>query len=915
LSTFRFDSFHSFIFDLVKLWEEEMKRTLGNCLIIVVLILFATSCDLIPSDFTFGVNANINTTSELGQNTLDRVDAVNETLANGIEVGPETRATVEELNKTIANGIKAGFDDDTLARVDELLRVVEDGLKIGLDSETLNSIDGMVETIDEMPGNWETSAQNIIQTLENTAGSTAKTLADEVKGVMSEARLNYQQMTAITGIEFRCNVDFMGSKVGATAQEFIGKSIIGKLKAIFTSTQKTETIPVPWVCQVIPDNIMLSQVGNQLVFEDGIISLTGYNYVEANKPTATIVDESGKPVPGISLYPYLSSPYQIQLNMQDMDLSQIPARSRLVFGWPNVAETSGIAILLPGHAAPIASFSVDKTSGNAPFTVQFTDTSSGDPTAWEWVFGDGSTSLEQNPSHTFIDSRDFQVQFTASNSLGQSSVIKAISVGTQLAADFNFNPVSGDAALLVQFQDTSKGGPTSWSWNFGDNETSTEQNPQHLYINPKPDGYLVTLTVKNETATSTKSATDRIKVMETLEAQFTADKVSGKTPLNVTFTNQSKGGNSIVKWEWNFGDGSPISIDKSPSHSYTTAGNFDVTLTITRSDGTKDSEKKPGFINSFKMQIALPFTQKMGISENSVYFTSYSNITGGIPIDTKIRADAYTCAVNGMSATNGVISTGHANADGLRVYLYPQAGSETNGQTWWLIADFQDFKFPGFAKEKWKVNVICFANKLKGSVFLYNEDFRNINGGTATKTGIPTSSYFNCGIAGVGGFGATGFVYGATFAIPLEAYVEAGTEEWIIHSDMDVADGGDQWYVPILCLKNGSYMNVEKPPFIIDDIFLQTSISTQKSTGISATDYICGVNGFKAERGDIYSIYPLDLFNPANIANKVIGLNAFQQNGYWWIEADLASRNKPEDWTVNLLCVKRGIAVEGKPPD
>jgi hypothetical protein len=62
--------------------------------------------------------------------------------------------------------------------VDELLHVVEDGLKIELDDETLANIGGMVDTINAIPGNWEKTGLDIIQTLENTAGSTAKTLAD-----------------------------------------------------------------------------------------------------------------------------------------------------------------------------------------------------------------------------------------------------------------------------------------------------------------------------------------------------------------------------------------------------------------------------------------------------------------------------------------------------------------------------------------------------------------------------------------------------------------------------------------------------------------------------------------------------------------------------------------------------------------
>lgn len=147
------------------------------------VILFSTGCtgeisDILDQSKDIVSSINVTTTSGLDQNTLDRVDDINDTLATGIEIGPETRETIEELNETIANGLKAGFDEETLARVDELLRVVEDGLKIGLDDETLASIDGMVDTIDAMPGNWEKAGLDIIQTLENTAGSTAKTLAD-----------------------------------------------------------------------------------------------------------------------------------------------------------------------------------------------------------------------------------------------------------------------------------------------------------------------------------------------------------------------------------------------------------------------------------------------------------------------------------------------------------------------------------------------------------------------------------------------------------------------------------------------------------------------------------------------------------------------------------------------------------------
>jgi len=64
------------------------------------------------------MEAEIETTSELGPDTLARIDAVNRTLATGMEIGPETRQVIRELNETIRQGVKAGFDEATLKRVD-----------------------------------------------------------------------------------------------------------------------------------------------------------------------------------------------------------------------------------------------------------------------------------------------------------------------------------------------------------------------------------------------------------------------------------------------------------------------------------------------------------------------------------------------------------------------------------------------------------------------------------------------------------------------------------------------------------------------------------------------------------------------------------------------------------------------------
>ena len=70
---------------------------------------------------------------------------------------------------------------------------------------------------------------------------------------------------------------------------------------------------------------------------------------------------------------------------------------------------------------PITSFSSDIQSGTAPLTVQFTDTSANSPNGWQWSFGDGSQSTDQNPSHTYTQGGTYSVILTAVNSGGDNT--------------------------------------------------------------------------------------------------------------------------------------------------------------------------------------------------------------------------------------------------------------------------------------------------------------------------------------------------------------------------------------------------------------------------------------------------------------------------------------------------------------
>jgi PKD repeat protein len=246
--------------------------------------------------------------------------------------------------------------------------------------------------------------------------------------------------------------------------------------------------------------------------------------------------------------------------------------------------------VMPSFIIPVAAFTASPTSGNAPLNVAFTDASTGYTTSWKWNFGDGTTSTDQNPAHTYSAAGSYTVTLAASNGNGTNSISSAIAVLQPVlpVADFSSSITSGYAPLSVQFTDLSKNA-AQWNWNFGDGTTSTEESPAHTYS--AAGSYTVSLTATNANGTNSKLAA--IKVLEQPApvlpvADFSSNVTSGSVPLSVQFTDLSK---DASQWNWNFGDDS-ASTEQNPDHVYYTAGKYTVTLTASNSNGqnTKTSE-------------------------------------------------------------------------------------------------------------------------------------------------------------------------------------------------------------------------------------------------------------------------------------------------------------------------------------
>lgn len=245
-------------------------------------------------------------------------------------------------------------------------------------------------------------------------------------------------------------------------------------------------------------------------------------------------------------------------------------------------------------APPGADFIAKPVSGPPPLIVQFTDKSKNKVTSRSWDFGDGRTSKDKNPSHIYSSPGTYSVALTAAGPGGSDVESKAnyITV-TEPApiADFTANPTSGTAPLAVKFADASKNKVTGWVWDFGDGISSLARDPSHTY--EAGGTYTVKLTVTGPGGSDTKTIADCIKAgYSAPKADFSASPTSGPAPLAVKFTDSSKG--EITKWMWDFGDGQ-IGKDQHPSHTYSNAGKYTVTLQVTGPGGT-DTVTKDGYL-------------------------------------------------------------------------------------------------------------------------------------------------------------------------------------------------------------------------------------------------------------------------------------------------------------------------------
>ncbi|WP_198315789.1 PKD domain-containing protein [Chitinophaga tropicalis] len=271
---------------------------------------------------------------------------------------------------------------------------------------------------------------------------------------------------------------------------------------------------------------------------------------------------------------------------------------------------------------------------NQPF--QFNNTSVTEPLTYAWTFGDGGTSTDQSPAHTYTTAGNYTVTLDITGSTGCTShaeITNFIRVPNPVA-NFSYPPIAADICppIKVQFTNSSTDFVSS-AWDFGDGSTSSEDNPLHNYI--RPGTFPVTLTVFSEGGCPSAPAGPQNLFIAGPDGSFTVTPQTGCWPLTTSMSATSL--NAVVKYIWDFGDGYSVTTTtpNSPSYTYQREGAYYPVVLLEDSRGCRVAAAGTPTVvaDKIKGQFTADLTQ--ACDGGTVYFaatsTGVSNDLGNVP--------------------------------------------------------------------------------------------------------------------------------------------------------------------------------------------------------------------------------------------------------------------------------------------
>ncbi len=287
-----------------------------------------------------------------------------------------------------------------------------------------------------------------------------------------------------------------------------------------------------------------------------------------------------------------------------------------------VPNSYSVSLKVTDNAGCSDSTSVPVTVGanKAAFTIPdsqyctgqplpFTNLSTGTALNYLWTFGDGTSSISEDPSHVYTQDSNFIIKLVISNASGcTDSATAKLSTGT-VKAGFDF-PASYTTTCppLIATLDNSSTYYTKSFWEFGDGGNSVLDTPTHVYI--QPGTYNITLVVTSPGGCQ-DSVTKSLFVKGPTGSFTSSLPQAACGPLSVSLNAASI---NAVEYSWDFGDGvvSPLSPSNTITHNYSATGSYFPKLILEDSTGCKVSY--PGNVHIIIDQL----TANFGLSPDTI---------------------------------------------------------------------------------------------------------------------------------------------------------------------------------------------------------------------------------------------------------------------------------------------------------
>jgi len=311
--------------------------------------------------------------------------------------------------------------------------------------------------------------------------------------------------------------------------------------------------------------------------------------------SVTVMGNSGSLVKG----PLLFTEWNTAFDGSGISYTQL---STLNMGTANVVLYAIYTLNPPIQAEFIAGV----TSGIAPLTVDFTNLSIGAVTGWDWTFGDGNYSTDENPSHEYLYGGGYTVRLNAYDATSSNLKTKYDYIFSEMTVGFEAIPLGGDPPVNIYLDNTGSGA-VSWRWRIYKDIPDPSYSSYTPYIDTTEESFYYNFTENGKYSVWLEGYSDYMwwwpwESQSEFEyfsvgviADFTSN-VRGLVPAGTQIDFQDLSTRDPDQWLWDFGDGT-TSFLQNPSHIYTAEnGSFDVTLTAFKNGDQSDSCSSEDYI-------------------------------------------------------------------------------------------------------------------------------------------------------------------------------------------------------------------------------------------------------------------------------------------------------------------------------